>query len=49
MEQGILRPLFEAFYTLFPTGFFLQMLNGVAGLINMFFGLFGVQTNVVGF
>ncbi len=49
MEQPILRPLFEAFFTVFPTGFFLQALNGIAGLINFFFGLFGIQTNVVGF
>ncbi len=49
MEQGILRPLFEAFFTVFPTGFFLQALEGIAAVINFIFGLFGIQTNVVGF
>lgn len=49
MEEPILRPLFEAFFTAFPTGFFLQFLNGFAGLINLFFGLFGIQSNVSGF
>ena len=49
MEQPILRPLFEASFTAFPTGFFLQMLEGIAGLINLFFGLFGIQSNVSGF
>lgn len=49
MEQPILRPLFEAFYTAFPTGFFLQMLDGIAALINFIFGIFGIQSNVVGF
>jgi hypothetical protein len=49
MEEPILRPLFEAFFTAFPTGFFLQILNGFAELINLFFGLFGIQSNVSGF
>lgn len=49
MEQPILRPLFEAFYTVFPTGFFLQWLDGIAGLINFIFGIFGIQSNVVAF
>ena len=49
MEQPILRPLFEAFFTVFPTGLFLQALDGVAALINFIFGIFGIQSNVVGF
>jgi hypothetical protein len=49
MEQPILRPLFELFFTAFPTGFFLQMLDGIAAWINFVFGIFGIQTNVAGF
>ena len=49
MEDSTLRPLFEAFFTFFPTGFFLQFLDGIAGLINLFFGIFGIQSNVSGF
>lgn len=49
MEQPILRPLFEAFFTVLPFGFFLQMLDGIAALMNFIFGIFGIQSNVVGF
>ncbi len=45
----MLRPLFEAYFTVLPIGFFVQMLDGLAGLINFFFGLFGIQSNVSGF
>ncbi len=43
------RDIFEAFFTVIPTGFFVQFLDLFAALINGFFGLFGIQTNVVGF
>ncbi len=49
MEQPILRPLFEAWFTLFPTGFFLQILDGIAAVMNFVFGIFGIPASVVGF
>ncbi len=44
-----LRNIFEGFFTVIPTGFFVQFLDLFAALVNGFFGLFGIQTNIVGF
>ncbi|MBK8270749.1 MAG: hypothetical protein IPK83_21560 [Planctomycetes bacterium] len=48
-EGGVLRDAFEVFFTFFPTGFFLQILNVIADLITAGLGLVGIDFNVVGF
>ncbi len=48
-DGGILRPMFEIFFTLFPTGYFLQIINVIADLISGFAGLFGIDLPIVGF
>ncbi len=48
-EGGILRPLIEIFFTLFPTGYFLQILDVIAALITGGLQLLGIDVNVVGF
>ncbi len=49
MNEPILRTVNEAYFTVFPTGFFLQILDGIAALFNFIFSLFGVETNIIGF
>ncbi len=44
-----LRDIFEGFFTVIPTGFFMQFLDLIAAMLNGLFGLFGIQTNIVGF
>lgn len=48
-DGGILRDLIEIFFTLFPTGFFMQILDVIADLVNAGLGLLGINFNVVGF
>ncbi|MBK8268264.1 MAG: hypothetical protein IPK83_08135 [Planctomycetes bacterium] len=48
-EGGILRPLFEIFFTFLPTGYFLQILNVIGDLITGGLHLIGIDVNVVGF
>lgn len=47
-DGGVLRDAFEVFFTFFPTGFFLQILNVIADLITAGLGLIGIDFNVVG-
>lgn len=47
--EPFLRTLVETFFTIFPSGFFLQVLNAYADVFNFLFGLIGIQTNIVGF
>ncbi len=47
--ESFLRQLVEVFFTIFPSGFFLQVLNGYADVFNFLFSLIGIQTNIVGF
>ncbi len=48
-SEPVLRSIFEGFFTLIPTGFFVQMLDLMAALLNGIFGIFGISTNIVGF
>ncbi|HWL93963.1 MAG TPA: hypothetical protein VNT79_10550 [Phycisphaerae bacterium] len=48
-EGGVLRPMFEIFFTLFPTGYFLQILDVIADAYEAFWALLGVDLNIVGF
>jgi hypothetical protein len=51
METGesFLHQVVEIYFTIFPTGFFLQILNVIAEGITLFWGALGVDVNVVGF
>ena len=49
MEMPFLRTLVETFFTIFPSGFFLQVLDVYADIFNFLFGLIGIETNIVGF
>lgn len=49
MEQSFLRTVTELFFSVFPTGFFVQMLDALAAILNALFGAIGIQTNIVGF
>lgn len=48
-QEPVLRSIFEGFFTLIPAGFFVQMLDAMAAVLNWFFGVFGISTNIVGF
>lgn len=47
--ESFLSQVVEVFFSIFPTGFFLQFLNVYADVFNLLFGLIGIQTNIVGF
>lgn len=51
METGesFLRNVVEIYFTILPTGFFLQILEVIAAGIRTFWGWLGVDVNVVGF
>lgn len=49
METSFLRALNELYFSVFPTGFFLDWLNLFASLLNGLFGLFGIDSNIVAF
>jgi hypothetical protein len=46
---GILRDIIEIYFTIFPTGFFMQILDVIADLITAGFDLVGLDIKVVGF
>ncbi len=47
-QEPVLRSVFEGFFTFIPT-FFVQFLDIFAAILNGFFGIFGISTNIVGF
>ena len=51
METGesFLHNLVEIYFTILPTGFFVQILDVIAAGIRGFWSLFGVDVNIVGF
>ncbi|GEM_PF-1791789 len=49
MEMPFLRTLVETFFSIFPSGFFVQVLDFYADIFNFLFGLIGIETNIVGF
>ncbi len=51
METGesFLHNVVEIFFTIFPTGFFVQILDVIAAGITAFWGALGVDLNIVGF
>lgn len=46
---GILRDLIEIYFTIFPTGFFMQILDVIADLMELAAGAVGLDITVVGF
>ncbi len=48
-SPSFLHTAFEIFFTFIPNLFFVQSLDLLAAGINGFFGLFGIDSNVVGF
>lgn len=49
MGDSFLRTINEIFFTIFPTGFFLQLLDLYAQALNFMLGLIGIQSNIVAF